>query len=149
MAGLPNGYRLELSLKGVGLTDAGILQKSELEALPVAVYDSSGRNVTDQFYIDYDMTNALMVSRRTITVASMSETKLYDGAPLMNGTYWIASGSLVEGHTLSANVTGCITDVGTANNTISSVTIRNENGVVVTDNYLIRLSFGKLTVLDG
>ncbi len=149
VAGLPNGYRLELSLKGVGLTDAGILQKSELEALPVAVYDSSGRNVTDQFYIDYDMTNALMVSRRTITVASMSETKLYDGAPLTNGTYWIASGSLVEGHTLSANVTGCITDVGTANNTISSVTIRNENGVVVTDNYLIRLSFGKLTVLDG
>ena len=147
VSGLPSGYVLVLSLEGVGLTDAGVLDKSALEGLACAVKDSSGNTVTDQFYIHFDMKNALTVSRRAITVASISETKLYDGTPLTNDTYWIAGGSLAPGETISVLITGSITDIGTAPNTIKSVSVAGAGGADVTKNYKIRKSQGILTVL--
>ena len=146
VTGLPGGYRLELSLEGIGLTDAGVLEKSVLEELPATVYDASGNDVTGEFYIHFDMKNAMIVSRRAITVASISETKLYDGTPLANGKYWIAGGSVAEGDTITAVVTGSQTDVGTSKNTIGIISITNADGQDVTANYKVRKAAGTLTV---
>ena len=147
VSGLPDGYSLSLDLSGVGLTDAGVLQKSVLEELPVAVYDAYGQNATGSFYICFDTEHALTVSRRAIFVASMSETKPYDGTPLTNAAYWLSGGSLAAGNTLSVSVTGSITDIGTAMNTIGSVAVLNADGKDVSANYRISVRPGTLTVV--
>ena len=88
-----------------------------------------------------------MVSRRAITVASISETKAYDGTPLTNRTFWIAGGSLAPGNVLFAEVIGSQTEIGSSENSISSVRITDAAGAEVTDNYRVSLSEGMLTVL--
>ena len=146
-AGVPGGHALHLSLEGIGLTDAGVLRQEDLQGVAVSVTDEYGRDVTDRFYIHFDLENALMVSRRAITVASISETKAYDGTPLTNRTFWIAGGSLAPGNVLFAEVIGSQTEIGSSENSISSVRITDAAGAEVTDNYRVSLSEGMLTVL--
>lgn len=143
----PAGHALHLSLEGIGLTDAGVLRQEDLQGVAVSVTDEYGRDVTDRFYIHFDLENALMVSRRAITVASISETKAYDGTPLTNRTFWIAGGSLAPGNVLFAEVIGSQTEIGSSENSISSVRITDAAGAEVTDNYRVSLSEGMLTVL--
>ena len=123
------------------------MRQEDLQGVAVSVTDEYGRDVTDRFYIHFDLENALMVSRRAITVASISETKAYDGTPLTNRTFWIAGGSLAPGNVLFAEVIGSQTEIGSSENSISSVRITDAAGTEVTDNYRVSLSEGMLTVL--
>lgn len=156
VSGLQSGWRIEgFSMEGIGLTDVGAITADSDEILErlvgVRVYDESGILRTEG--VDYtlviDGSTLLTVDRRAITVSSYSDTKQYNGTPLTNDKCWISSGSLAKGHIFEATVTGSITDVGTKQNTIGSVIIRDGDGNDVTDNYKIVFSPGWLTVLDG
>lgn len=149
ISGLPQGYSLRLSLKGIGLTDAGVLDLSVFEALPVKVFNEAEVDVTNRFYITFDAEYALMVSRRKITVTTASDVKIYDGKPLINGGYRVSLGSLAENDSISVTVTGAITDIGKANNTIGKISIKNLAGKDVTKNYDITVLLGVLEILEG
>ena len=156
VSGLQSGWRIEgFSMEGIGLTDVGAITADSDEILErlvgVRVYDESGILRTEG--VDYtlviDGSTLLTVDRRAITVSSYSDTKPYDGEPLTNKNCWISSGNLANGHIFEATVTGSITDVGTKQNTIEKVIIRDGDGNEVTKNYNIVFSPGWLTVLDG
>ena len=90
-----------------------------------------------------------MVSRRKITVTTASDVKIYDGKPLINGGYRVSLGSLAENDSISVTVTGMITDIGKANNTVGKISIKNLAGKDVTKNYDITVLLGVLEVLEG
>lgn len=147
VSGLPSGFQLDLSLAGVCLVDAGVLDASVIESLPYTITDQSGRDRTDEFIIHYEMENSLMVSRRKITISTMSETKIYDGTPLTNSGYWISRGTLADGEELSVKTNGSITDIGKVLNKVSEVSVCNSRGKDVTKNYEILVMAGVLEVL--
>jgi uncharacterized repeat protein (TIGR01451 family)/uncharacterized repeat protein (TIGR02543 family) len=72
-----------------------------------------------------------------ITVTSAGDTKTYDGTPLTN--HKITTTGLPEGFTLTAEVTGSITDVDlnspSGNNTVANAVIKDKDGNVVTDQF--------------
>lgn len=145
--GLPSGYMLDLSLEGVGLTEAGVLGEEVFRSIPYRISDNAGRDVTDDFVLQFETQSSLMVSRRKITVSTMSETKIYDGTPLFSDGYWISSGSLAEGETLKVVTGGEITDVGKTFNTVKEIGVYTSSGEDVTDNYEIVISEGVLEVI--
>ena len=77
-----------------------------------------------------------------LKVIAKSETKVYDGKPLTNDGYTL-EGTLPEGHYEEVVVTGTITNVGTVDNVITSVIIRNADGKDVTS------QFKSITTEDG
>ncbi|MBQ9744640.1 MAG: transglutaminase domain-containing protein [Clostridia bacterium] len=148
ISSIPDGLRVEFELSG-SLTEAGELSMEYLEELPIAVYDSEGNDVTDNYYIKFEG-DLLRVDRNRITIRSASETKKYDGTPLTNESVILSKGSLVEGHTLVAAATGTITVAGTTENVIleENIAILDAEGNDVTANYEIETIFGELTVLN-
>ena len=75
--------------------------------------------------------------------------KGYDGTPLTKAAYTFLNGtSLPSGYTLEVTMTtdSTITNVGTKDNEIASVVVRNGSGADVTGNYAITKKNGTLTV---
>lgn len=87
----------------------------------------------------------LTVTKRIVTVAAASATKVYDGAPLSTTKFTVASGTLLGGHGITATERVSITDVGTAANVLN-ISVMN-GGVDVSENYDIRQTAGTLEVL--
>jgi len=86
------------------------------------------------------------ITKRPITITSGSSTKAYDGTPLTNNTCSLKSGSTIaSGHTLNCTTSGTITNVGSTNNTISTLKIMYD-GLDVTSYYSITKEPGTLTV---
>ena len=148
VTGLPDGWSLLFSLEGVSLTDAGVLTTNTLKNLPIEVYNGDTRLIegTD-FVVEFAGKDVLSVDRRPITISTVSDSKKYDGSPLANGYYWISSGSLAEGHEITVEVTGAITDIGKTENTIGKIVITDKDGNDVTENYNIEKSLGELQIL--
>ena len=92
---------------------------------------------------------------RALTVTADSDSKQYDGSPLVNTDY--TTDGLVEGHSLT-NVQFSIADAygnwlnewpsaeGSYSKMVSGVTVQNANGYDVGANYDIRFQDGTLTV---
>ena len=145
--GMPAGFRVWFDLSDISLTDIGLINVSKLN-LPVYVYDNYGLNVTRDYCVVFDSLSVLEVDKRQITVMSISESKQYDGTALSSDYCWISYGTLAQGHTMEVSVTGSITDVGEAENTISSVKIYDQNGNDVTANYEITKIYGTLAIIE-
>lgn len=144
---IPDGLRVEFELSG-SITDAGVLDGAELRDLPIKVYDSNNNDVTDDYYIKFDG-DFLRIDKRSITIKTQSASKSYDGTPLTCDEIYVVSGSLVEGHTIFAEVTGSIIVEGEAKNTVDMMTfaILDADGVDVTKNYNVELLLGTLTIV--
>ena len=82
-----------------------------------------------------------------ITITANSGEKTYDGEPLEVSTFH-ATG-LPAGWTARAIFSGSRTNVGISYNTISTITIRDENDEVVTDKCSVILNPGTLTVIPA
>jgi hypothetical protein len=84
-----------------------------------------------------------------ITLTTASQTKVYDGAMLINKNVSVSQGSLISGHKLEAAASGYITEPGFAENTLEpyNVSIVNSKGEDVTFNYNIMIKPGMLTVV--
>jgi hypothetical protein len=85
------------------------------------------------------------ITARPLTISADSDSKEYNGTPLTNSGSSVTSGTLVDGHTYTATVTGTQTNVGNSANTISPAVILS-GGTNVTSNYLISYVNGTLTV---
>ncbi|MBO5203606.1 MAG: transglutaminase domain-containing protein [Clostridia bacterium] len=84
-------------------------------------------------------------SKPTVSFSTHSATALYDGTPLTNHGWDMISGGLDEGHEISVSFTGTQTNVGESDN-VMTVTITDELGTDVTDDYKIKYTYGKLRV---
>ena len=87
-----------------------------------------------------------MISKRPITIKPKDATKEYDTLPLTSNEPEVTAGSLVFSHEITLTTTGTITNVGTVENTISTLIIKDASGTDVTSNYDITKGVGTLTV---
>lgn len=140
---LPAELILNFNLQGT-LTNAGILPLSSLESLTYQVI-VNGSNLTDNYSLVFQG-EPLRVDRRLVEITSTSAVKIYDGLPLTAGSSWVSKGSLVSGHSFDATVNGSITDIGSAPNTFSRLTLQDSNSINVMGNYRVMLKSGTLTV---
>ena len=80
-----------------------------------------------------------------LTITAKSDSKTYDGTPLTNDGYTYTEGILAEGDVLTAVVEGTITNVGTADNVVTSYKVMRGTEDV-TENYTIGTKDGSLEV---
>ena len=90
------------------------------------------------------------IVQKDVSLTAGSKTREYNGSPLTDHTCSVAAGSsLAAGDSIdAASVTcsGTITDIGTADNEITAVIIRNSSRADVTGDYSISKNKGTLTV---
>ena len=86
-----------------------------------------------------------VTTKPILTVTAKDSSKVYDGTALTNNEY-IVTGVPTDGDVVEVgSITGSITNVGTASNTVGAVTVKH--GVAdVTENYAINMVAGTLTV---
>ena len=138
---LKEGHKLSVTVTG-SQTNVG---KSE-NSVTAKVKDKTGADVTSEYTLVY-RPGSLTVKARSLTISASSAMKPYDGIPLLDSTYTVENPSvLVEGATLEVVVSGEITDIGTADNKITAVSIYGKNGENITKNYSIKTQKGELRV---
>lgn len=115
--------------------------------ITVTIYDEENNVVNDLYTIKYE-TGVLEVTKRPIKVQSSSDSKDYDGTPLVNPGYTLTpeNNALVRNHTLTVDVVGKIIIPGSTRNTIASCTVADEFGNDVSHCYEITLEEGLLHV---
>lgn len=124
----------DATIKG---TDAGTYNMN----LAPGDFNNNNGNFKNVRFVIYDGT--LVISPRTLTITSGSDSKEYDGTPLTKNSF--TNTELAEGDKLTATVTGSQTNVGSSDNVASAAVIMagEEN---VTANYTITYEKGSLTV---
>ena len=123
-----------------GITACGKVDNTAI----FSVLDENGRNVTQNYGIEI-VAGKLEVTKRGFVITSGSASKEYDGTPLTNTDITVLDGTVAEGHTITLTSTASLTNAGEIDNTFLTV-IRDENGIDVTANYELTVSYGKLTV---
>ncbi|MDE6869004.1 MAG: hypothetical protein K2J83_07695 [Clostridia bacterium] len=153
--GLPAGFRIEFDPSSIVVTEANGFDWESLKNLPLRLYNSYGYDVTANYNIIFSNESVagcdgegICVTGRRLTICTQTAEKEYDGKPLTNSGWWISFGTLAEGHKIEVKVSGAITDVGEAPNTVSNLRIFDEDGRDVTKNYKTEYVFGKLSVID-
>ena len=139
---LAKGHTAQVQITG-SRSEAG----ESANTADLKILDESGADVTSLYEIQYRF-GALTVRARTVTVVSGDASKVYDGAPLTAPYYTVADDGdgLAVGHKAQLTVTGEITEVGAASNTVSSARIVDTLGNDVTENYRLLLREGVLIV---
>lgn len=139
--GLPAGFTLDAATKG-SITDAGELL-AEVDASTIVIRNAAGEDVTAQFANVACGKAPLVVTKRPVTVASATDSKVYDGTALTKHEAAVTAGSLVEGESFGYDFTGEQTAVGTSDNTFAVKAGANTS----LDNYEITQVNGMLTVI--
>lgn len=139
--GLPAGFTLKAATKG-SITDAGELL-AEVDASTIVIRNAAGEDVTAQFANVACGKAPLVVTKRPVTVASATDSKVYDGTALTKHEAMVTAGSLVEGESFGYDFTGAQTAVGTSDNTFTVKAGANTS----LDNYEITQVNGTLTVI--
>lgn len=139
--GLPAGFTLEAATKG-SITDAGELL-AEVDASTIVIRNAAGEDVTAQFANVACGKAPLVVTKRPVTVASATDSKVYDGTALTKHEAMVTAGSLVEGESFGYDFTGAQTAVGISDNTFTVKAGANTS----LDNYEITQVNGTLTVI--
>lgn len=142
---LPRGYSVKVFSITGEITSVGIAQS---KITNFAIYDSNGNDVTGS--TKYILrAGKLVVNKIPILVQTASDSKVYDGLPLINQEASIVSGSLLDGDYVDLLVaTGSITNYS-ENGSINgcSITILNQNGDNVTNLYYsIEYDYGILFI---
>ncbi len=108
------------------------------------VLDAQGRDVSHCYSI-HIVSGTLRITPRPITLYTGSAEKTYDEEPLTNPDWGVVSGSLIDGHTLTARTIGSRTDQGGSGNALLAQ-IWDANGKEVTHNYQLTVEEGMLTI---
>lgn len=110
----------------------------------IRIFASSGKDVTSNYKIKVQSKD-LNILKRSITISTSSDNKIYDGTPLKNEGFNVISGSLVEGDSISVVSSSDIVNVGTTlNNQTFKVT--TSDGLDMTSHYAIELKAGSLAI---
>ncbi|MDY3035005.1 MAG: InlB B-repeat-containing protein [Absicoccus sp.] len=123
------------------ITDVG----STINTIKLTYTPGSGFK-QDNYEINLDEgTLAITSNEDEIVIAAHNATKVYDGTPLTQSGYDYVG--LPTGFTMEVTTSGSITNVGTAENVIAKVVIRNSDGKDVTNQFAhITKVSGTLTV---
>ena len=136
---LHDGHSLEV------LALAQYEQVGEYENAPsFRILDESGADVTHQYDIETDY-GTMTIQPRSITVASPTKSKVYDGAPLSADPVFLAGGSLLPGHTLDAGSGNSLLLPGEEAIT-ANYRILSQDGSDVTYQYEVTERLGQLKV---
>ncbi|MBD5131941.1 MAG: transglutaminase domain-containing protein [Clostridiales bacterium] len=115
-----------------------------------AVFVTASRNGEDASdYVEFEYSlGTLTVLPRPVTISSGSKSKQFDGEPLTFDSWEVLKAvyGIADGQTVYVTVSGTITYVGTAPNTIAEVVIFDKDGRDVTNCYSIKLQEGQLVV---
>ncbi len=87
----------------------------------------------------------LTVESRVVYLTANDAQKVYDGTPLTEEGFTVSQGTLAEGQTVVSVGCASLTDVGTAENSMS-FRFTDSEGKDVTNNYSVLLKTGTLTV---
>ena len=136
--GLPAGYTLTATTKG-SVTNVG---GATAEVDTYSIKDAAGEDVTDQFGNVFTGKATLQVTKRPVTVASASASRVYDGIALTKHEASVTDGSLVTGESFSYDFSGEQTTVGSTSNAYAIKAGANTD----LDNYEITKANGTLTV---
>lgn len=105
---------------------------------PVGTYNSL-------YYVAAANPGTLTINKRSVTLTSASDSKVYDGTALTNDKVTVGGEGFATGEGATYNVTGTITSVGKADNTF---TYTLNEGTKAT-NYTITKTEGKLTITEA
>lgn len=112
----------------------------------IIVHNKAGEEVTSS-YTFVNKSAEVKFTSKTLNVKAADATKVYDGTPLTSKDAEVVGNSLVEGHEVILTTEGSITDVGSAENNVSSVKVM-AGEIDVTSNYKVNYqsAAGTLTV---
>ena len=142
--GLREGDRVKSVLVTGSQTEVG---SSDNVPTNAKIVNASGSDVTAGYVINY-VNGTLSVTNIPLMITAGSGSKVYDGTPLVVGTYTRSTKTpLAEGdYIASVVVDGSQTVVGTSENIASNAVIKNANGDDVTDSYSIKYYKGSLEI---
>ena len=140
---LASNHRAEVTCTG-SQTTVG----SAANTMNAIILDEHGNSVTDKYIIEYEC-GTLEVRHQELLIISDSNTKVYDGTPLVDMGYTVTPDYVLGNVIISVNVTGTITEKGSAPNTISGYSITDMRGNDVSSNYMVKTSEGTLTVVEA
>ena len=120
-------------------TDAGTYQMQ----LKPADFTNTSENFTNVEFVIVDGT--LEITKRTVTLTSATDEKVYDGTALTNHDVTVGGDGFADGEGATYNVTGSQTDKGSSANTF---TYTLKDGTKA-GNYEISTSEGTLTVTEN
>lgn len=148
--GLLDGHTVSFRMTG-SQTDAG---ESDNTFIAI-ILDESGNNVTSSYIVNF-VYGKLKVTPAPLVIKSGSASKTYDGKPLtcneVQAEPLPSSGGLKGNDYFdidSIMFVNSQTDVGSIDNVVANIVIRNEEGKDVTGNYDVTTVWGKLTVLKA
>ena len=128
-----------LTVKGKDADDYSI-------SLTKDMFTNNNKNYDVTFVVNHDIGLLIKGNASQIVITAKSDSKVYDGTPLTKNDYSY-TGTLASGDTLTAVVSGTITDAGEQENKIVSYKIENSSKQDVTANYTnVTTKSGKLTV---
>ena len=99
-------------------------------------------DVTANYTFGESVDGELEITKRSVTLTSATDSKTYDGTPLTNDTVTVSGDGFVTGEGATYDVTGTITDPGTADNTFTYTLNEGTNA----NNYTITKVEGTLTI---
>lgn len=105
------------------------------------VKDADGNDVTAQFAVSGE-SGKLTIDKRSVTLTSATDTKVYDGKALSNDKITVSEDGFAEGEGATYDVTGSQTLAGKSANAFTYAL----NEGTIADNYDITTVEGKLTV---
>ena len=137
----------------VTLTES-IIDAGEVENKgEIIIHNAKGEDVTDNYDITYDF-GTLEVTKRAITITTFSDSKQFDGTPLVGGqilgengkNYEISAGTLAANQTIEVTLSKVVSGVGETRNTVDKVVILDDKKNDVTKNYNITKDEGNLVI---
>lgn len=138
--GLLSGHEITIKKEFSGAINAGEYQNK----ITLSVVDGE-TDVSRNYRIVYEY-GTLTINKVELEITTKSDSKAYDGTPLVANNYEITNGMLCEGDTIVIEYSGSQTEIGMSSNGVSSIIITNADGTDVTSNYDIVIKYGTLEV---
>ncbi len=113
----------------------------------VKIYDNEGNLLTDNYSITLEK-GYITISQREITIKPLDIIEVYNGKSHYVNEVEFISSSLVTSHRIEVTTSLEITNVRESSeyNEIVNYIIYDENGIDVTNNYLVSTNYGSITV---
>lgn len=118
--------------------------KVMVDSTKLKVLSLDGKDVTRNYTFASYPKN-INILARSITIASGSSVKGFDGTNLSDESYTITSGSLVSGDVLNVVSSTAFSNIGVKDN-VQEYIIKDENGLDVTKHYSIETNYGSLEI---
>ena len=139
--GLPTNHKIDSYVTYGSGVDAGEYKRFSMDKAKIV--DAKDKDVTSNYDIGYE-NRTLTINKRSVTLTSASDSKVYDGTPLTRPNVTVGGDGFVEGEVTDIRATGSVTYVseGEVTNTIKYTPTDKFKA----DNYTITEELGKLTI---